>query len=67
MEYTQLSRAQLFELKEKLVADYKEYKAKTFYCSKDCAGGVVFVAGVGINCIIHNHSKAPEHFIKNYG
>ena len=28
MEYTQLSRAQLFELKEKLVADYKAFKAK---------------------------------------
>ena len=28
MEYTQLSRAELFELKEKLVADYKAYKEK---------------------------------------
>ena len=28
MEYVKLSRAELFELKEKLVADYKGYKAK---------------------------------------
>ena len=30
MKYTQLSRAQLFELKEKLIAEYKEHKAKGY-------------------------------------
>lgn len=31
MEYTKLDRAELFELKEKLTIDYKEYKAKNLH------------------------------------